>query len=135
MLIQHGAALDTVDHRGMTLLAVIIKNMRLDCEHLGRMLVHAGYNLWKEDWLKTPDMEHSAEARCWDIPIPRGRVESLCNWLRDRQKNADRLANLCRISLRSNLMMILNGRSIKESVSLLPIPNSLKLFVALSEFM
>ena len=138
LLIQHGAALDITDQRGLTLMARIIKNIRLDCEHLAKLLVYAGYDLRKEDWLKPHELQSErgySENSNTRIPIPHGRVEMLCNWLRERQQNATGLANLCRISIRSSLKIKHNGCSILESVSLLPIPNSLKSFILLKEWM
>ena len=119
-------------------MATIIKNMRLDCEHLAKLLVHAGYDLRNEDWLRPSELQNDnvySENPNPKIPIPHGRVEMLCNWLREKQQNAEGLANLCRISIRSSLKIKHNGSSIKESVSLLPIPNSLKSFILLKEWM
>ena len=136
LLIQHGASLDSIDQRGLTLMATIIRNMRLDCEHLAKLLVYAGYDLSKDDWLKPPELRNcNSEISGLKIPIPHGRVEKLCNWLRNKQQDAERLANLCRISIRTSLKIKQNGRSIVESTSVLPIPNSLKLFILLNEWM
>ena len=136
LLIQHGASLDNIDQRGLTLMATVIRNMRLDCEHLAKLLVYAGYNLSKDYWLKPPELRNSNSENCSvKIPIPHGRVETLCNWLRKKQFNAEKLANLCRISIRTSLKIKQNGRSIVGSISVLPIPNSLKLFILLNEWM
>ena len=119
-------------------MGTIIRNMRLDCEHLTKLLVYAGYDLSKDEWLQPPEFRNNttnSENYSVKIPIPHGRVENLCNWLRNKQQNAERLANLCRISIRKSLRIKQNGCSIVESISLLPIPSSLKHFILLKEWM
>ncbi len=141
-LIQHGCKLNIKDKAGLTLMALVIRNLRLDCEHLSKLLVHAGYNLAHEHWLKPPHLRDSLEIgtnpehnRNLDVPIPHGRVEALCNWMREKQQNPDHLSNLCRICVRRSLQDRQQGCSIIRLIPFLPIPNSLKDFIMIKEWM
>lgn len=134
LLIYHGASLEGVDKWNYPLLAACIRNMRLDCELLAKLMVYAGYDLHKEHWLKPAHLraiEDSTDTP--DVPIPHGRVERLCDWLRKRLFSPLKLSDLCRISVRHSLSDGSGGRSIVPGVHELPLPSPLKKFILLKE--
>ena len=142
LLIRHGARMNGADRFSYTLLAVVIRDMRLDCETLARLMVFAGYTLARELWLYPPWHEVTRDDVTRDdviptvphVPIAAGRVETLCEWLRQMQRNPHQLSDLCRISIRNVLSIQTGGKSIADSIVQLPLPISLKDFVALKEF-
>ena len=158
MLIIHGAYLDLVDYNGLTLMATLIHNMRLDCEILARLLVFAGYSLnhdlwilpenrrqtWRNSSAASEDSICSRSCTCTRvkasdvkipyISIPHGRVEQLCNWLRERQTNPATLMELCRISIRFHLSHhVTSGSSIVSNIQKLPLPHSVTEYLLLKD--
>ncbi len=156
MLIYHGADLRGVDKFNYTLLAACIRNMRLDCEKLAKLLIFAGYNLNHDLWLMNneerllwfqtlPDSrssihgnEENGEAPQTsqvipNIPIPAGRVQQLCAWLRQRQIKPGTLMELCRTVIRRAISVSVQGRSVQPGISLLPLPNAIRDFLLLRD--
>lgn len=135
LLIYHGASLEGVDKWNYPLLAACIRNMRLDCELLAKLMVFAGYNLRKEHWLKPKHLRGANQPDCDipDVPIPHGRVERLCDWLRRQLFSPLKLSDLCRITVRECLSVGSEGRSILPGTESLPLPNPLKNFILLKE--
>lgn len=147
-LVYHGAQVNGVDQWGYTVLAACIRNMRLDCEHLSRLFVYAGYKLWIDQWLRPQNKRYAivlpeslrrppndegddddGEFHVPDIPIPRGRVQDLCDWLLRKQNNPHHLVDVCRISIRQHIQDAMEGRSIVSCVDSLPLPQQLRDFV------
>ncbi len=136
LLVYHGAQCNGVDKWNLTLMASCIRNMRLDCELLAKLFVYAGYNLNKDHWLRPLEMRNSIEADdILDVPIPPGRVQRLCDWLRERQQNPLHLVDICRISVRDVVRRASSESSIVQPVQCLPLPNALKDFLLLKDFM
>ena len=158
MLITHGAHLELVDYNGLTLMATLIHNMRLDCEILARLLVFAGYSLnhdvwilaehqrlkWRTDSMIQDESICSESCRCTRvktsdvkipyISIPHGRVEQLCDWLRERQTNSASLTELSRISIRFHLSHhVTSGSSIVQNIQKLPLPCSVREYLLLKD--
>ena len=132
LLIFHGASLEGVDKWKCPLLAACIRNMRLDCEILARLMLYAGYDLRKENWLKPQHLRFGDTAsETPEVPIPHGRVERLCEWLRAHLYSPLKLTDLCRITVRKCLCDGADGRSIVSGVQTLPLPNAIKEFLLL----
>ena len=130
ILIYHGAEVNGFDRFSYSLVAIAIRDLRLDCESLARVMVYAGYNLQHDTWLY-PDQ--SQQPSLITVPIPYGRVRTLCDWLRTVQTNPLPLYDLCRISTRAHIKFMTSGCSIVESISHLPLPNTVKDFLLLND--
>ena len=136
-LVYHGASVDGRDKWEYTMLAACVRNMRLDCEQLCKLFVYSGCDLNKEDWLKPLGPEEDVDSDLEDadhIPIPSGRMEELCDWLREQQMNPLSLSELTTISIRKQLSCSSQNRSIVNSVMSLPLPPALKDVVLLRDF-
>lgn len=140
LLIYHGSVMHGLDRNNLSLMATCINNLRLDCESLAILMVEAGYDLNQDLWLVP---ENARKAISLDsestfclplITIPEGRVKRLCEWLRKKQTNPRKLSKLCRLTIRQCLRVALEGKSIVNCVSQLPLPNALKDFILLKEF-
>lgn len=135
LLLYHGAETDGLDKFNYTVLGSIIRNMRFDCEVLAKILVNIGYDLGQDLWLSPAWLNDSeTEEDSIEHPhisIPSGRISKLCDWLREKQCNPLELSQLCRIAIRRHLSLVLEGRSIVRSIFRLPLPVSIKDYIAL----
>ena len=136
LLVYHGVAVNGVDKWNLTVMASCIRNMRLDCEKLARLLVFAGYDLKQDVWLKPRHLRSEADSSdIPDVPIAEGRVRRLCDWLWQRQCNPSHLVDLCRICIRQVLTKSCGNKSVVPHIMCLPLPGPLKSFLLLKELM
>lgn len=134
-LLYHGALVDGRDKWEYSILGACIRNMRIDCEILSQLFVCSGLDLNKEHWLKPLELRDAEEPEAiQEIPIASGRVEKLCEWLREQQSNPRSLSDLTRIYVRRRLSSLSDGRSIVSRTQALPLPNALKDFLLLKEY-
>ena len=127
VLIYHGADVNGFDEYNYSLIATAIRDLRFDCESLARLFVYAGYDLHQDTWLDPESNDSSSIS----VPIPHGRVRTLCDWLRSVQVNPLSLYAICRIKIRNHVKTVVKGRSIVKHVTLLPLPQPIREFLLL----
>ncbi|XP_063401105.1 uncharacterized protein LOC134685345 [Mytilus trossulus] len=100
-------------------------------------LLRSGWDVKQEEWFDDFDVSKLdlRNIRVYKQNEYEERKAEFQSYLENIDTGPKSLTNICRKSIRSQLLMVSNGSEIETKISALPLPPKIKFFLSLKEFM
>ncbi|XP_071182095.1 poly [ADP-ribose] polymerase tankyrase-1-like isoform X1 [Mytilus edulis] len=100
-----------------------------------KYLLQSGWDVKQEEWFHDFDVSKLGNIRIYKKNEFEARKAEFQSYLENIDIGPKSLTNICRKSIRSQLLMVSNGSEIETKISALPLPPKIQCFLSLKEFM